>query len=51
MSQEDVRAQLRRILGGGDFDAPERVRRFLSYVVEEKLSGHGDRIKAYGIAV
>lgn len=30
---------------------PERLRRFLSYVVEQALAGHADRIKAYSIAV
>ncbi len=46
-----VQAELKRILASPDFDAPERNRRFLGYVVEEALAGRGDRIKAYSIAV
>ncbi|PBC18639.1 hypothetical protein FJV83_28690 [Mesorhizobium sp. WSM4307] len=48
---ESCRAQLGLILGSADFDATGREHRFLSYVVEEALSGRGDRIKAYTIAV
>ena len=48
---EACRAQLSRILDSADFDATGRERRFLSHVVEEALSGRGDRIKAYSIAV
>ncbi|MDX8441979.1 hypothetical protein [Mesorhizobium australafricanum] len=48
---ESCRAQLALILGSTDFDATGREHRFLSYVVEEALSGRGDRIKAYTIAV
>ena len=45
-----VQEQLERILGSSDFDASERNRRFLRYVVDEMLAGRGERIKAYGIA-
>ncbi|MCV3211125.1 hypothetical protein OHD62_31165 [Mesorhizobium sp. YC-39] len=48
---EACRAQLALILDSTDFDATGRERRFLSHVVEEALSGRGDRIKAYSIAV
>ncbi|WP_157016735.1 tetratricopeptide repeat protein [Mesorhizobium xinjiangense] len=48
---EDCRAQLARILNSADFNASERDRRFLSYVVEETLAGRGDRIKAYSVAI
>ncbi|RNJ46275.1 MULTISPECIES: hypothetical protein [Mesorhizobium] len=48
---EDCRAQLSLILNSADFDATGREHRFLGYVVEEALSGRGDRIKAYSIAV
>ncbi|WP_442583932.1 hypothetical protein ACSBOB_00675 [Mesorhizobium sp. ASY16-5R] len=48
---EDCRAQLQRILDSSDFDATARERRFVSYVVEETLSGRASRIKAYSIAV
>ena len=48
---EDCRAQLERILNSAAFDATDREHRFLSYVVEETLSGRAGRIKAYSIAV
>lgn len=51
VSAADCRAQLERILDSTDFDATERAHRFLRYVVDETLSGRGDRIKAYSIAV
>lgn len=47
---EAVREALNRILVSTDFDATDRIRRFLSYVVEETLSGRRERIKAYNIA-
>lgn len=47
---EAVRAELARILASRAFDASPRNRQFLTYVVEETLSGRGDRIKAYAIA-
>lgn len=46
-----VRAQLARILSSPAFEATERNRRFLSYVVEETLAGRSDRIKAYSLAI
>ncbi|WP_274629852.1 tetratricopeptide repeat protein [Arvimicrobium flavum] len=49
-SAEDVRAEVRRIVGSVQFDASERNRRFLEYVVEETLAGNAHRIKAYTIA-
>lgn len=50
-AHEDVRVVLHKLLASDDFKASERNRRFLSYVVEETLSGRGDRIKAYNIAI
>jgi TolB-like protein len=50
-SPDEVRAQMRVLLGRSEFDASERNRRFLSYVVEETLEGRADRIKAYNIAL
>lgn len=47
---DKVRAELARIIGSPDFDASDRNRRFLAYVVEETLAGRSDRIKAYAIA-
>ncbi len=49
-STDAVRAELARIVGSPHFDASERNRGFLTYVVEEALAGRGDRIKAYAIA-
>lgn len=48
---EDCRAQLERILKSAEFDATDRERRFLTYVVDETLAGRSSRIKAYSIAV
>ena len=49
-SASAVRAELHRILASPNFDASERSRNFLAYVVEEALAGRADRIKAYTIA-
>ena len=46
----EILAQLDRIRRSAEFDAPERDRKFLTYVIEETLAGRGDRIKAYSIA-
>lgn len=50
-SDEEVRQELRLLLGCSEFEASDRNRRFLSYVVEETLAGRSDRIKAYSIAM
>jgi hypothetical protein len=50
-SPEEVRAQLARIIASSGFDASERSRGFLRFVVEETLAGRGERIKGYTIAV
>jgi TolB-like protein len=49
-SDADIRRQLDKILGHSAFDASDRMRAFLAYVVEEALAGRGDRIKAFSIA-
>ena len=49
-SADAVHAELRRILASPAFDASERNRHFLAYVVEEALAGRSERIKAYAIA-
>ncbi|WP_237216558.1 hypothetical protein [Falsiroseomonas oryziterrae] len=46
----EIREELERILASGEFDASDRNRKFLSYVVDEALGGRGERIKAYTIA-
>ena len=45
-----IRAELARITASERFDASERNRRFLNYIVEETLEGRADRIKAYSVA-
>ena len=50
VSADAVRAELSRILASPHFDASERNRGFLTYVVEQALAGRTDRIKAYTIA-
>ena len=47
---EDIRRELHRIISCPRFEASDRNRRFLEYVVEETLQGRADRIKAYSIA-
>jgi len=49
--RQQVLAALRRILDSEGFAASDRHRQFLSYVVEETLSGRADRLKGYTIAV
>ncbi|MBP1888008.1 hypothetical protein [Sinorhizobium mexicanum] len=49
-SDEEILAQLDRIRLSPEFDAPGRARKFLTYVIEQVIAGHSDRIKAYSIA-
>ncbi|HEV7307722.1 hypothetical protein [Ensifer sp.] len=49
-SNAEILVQLDRIRRSAEFDAPDRDRKFLAYVIEETLAGRGDRIKAYSIA-
>ena len=51
LTNEKVLAQLARIVESGDFQASERLRDFLTFVVEETLAGRGESIKAYTIAL
>jgi adenylate cyclase len=50
VSDDAVRAELARVLASPNFDASERNRQFLAYVVREAVAGRTDRIKAYTIA-
>ncbi len=50
-SADDVRAELARILASAHFQASERRRAFLRFIVEETLAGRGDRLKGYAVAV
>ncbi|MEA2078604.1 MAG: hypothetical protein U9P00_01870, partial [Pseudomonadota bacterium] len=46
----DVRTALAQILESAEFSRSKRVAAFLRFVVEEKLAGRGDRLKAFSIA-
>ena len=48
---EAVRNQLGRILASPEFLKSERLRRFLTYIVEEKLVGRANDLKEYTLAV
>ena len=50
LAAQDVRAQLDRILAHRDFEASERIRDFLRFVVEETLADRAHRLKGYTIA-
>jgi TolB-like protein len=50
LTPDQVRGQLQRILDSPAFEASERRRRFLRYVVDESLAGRADRLKGYSIA-
>ena len=49
-SNEEIREQLDRILGHAEFQATEKNRDFLRYIVEETLAGRSERIKGFSIA-
>jgi tetratricopeptide (TPR) repeat protein/TolB-like protein len=49
VSPEEALAELERVLQSATFEATDRNKRFLKYVVSETLAGRGDRIKAYSI--
>ena len=46
----DIRAELSRILASPAFASQERLQKFLSYVVERTLDGHGHDLKETAIA-
>jgi Tol biopolymer transport system component len=50
-SPELVRTELLRIVGGPAFEDADRLRRFLTYVVEETLAGRGPRLKESVVGV
>lgn len=50
-TDDAVRAQLARLTGSRHFSSAPRLSRFLSFVVEKKLSGDEAQIKEYSIAV
>jgi TolB-like protein len=50
-TQEEVRAQLERILSSREFPRGGRGAAFLKYVTEEALAGRAHRLKAYSVAI
>jgi TolB-like protein len=48
---DEVRAALERMLASPDFQAPDRLKKFLSFVVEETLAGRGTQLKGYTVGV
>ncbi len=46
-----IRDQLGRILASPDFNATDKLRDFLRYIVDEKLAGRPNRLNAYTIAL
>lgn len=51
MNTAGVREELERILGSPRFEASERSRRFLEYVVDETLGDRADRLRGETIAI
>ena len=51
ISGAEIRRQLDRILGFGKFQASDRRREMLSFVVEETIAGRSSRLKATTIAM
>lgn len=49
-SPVEVLKQLDRILSSSDFVIPDRGRRFLEFIVHEKLEGRASHLKAFTIA-
>lgn len=50
IQESDIRAALKCILDSTEFTRSKRAGAFLRFVVEEKLAGRGDRLKAFSIA-
>lgn len=50
-SPQEVREALARLLASASFEASDRRRAFLDYIVTETLAGRNDRLKGYGIAL
>lgn len=49
-SRGSIRSQLHRILTHREFQATEKMRDFLRFIVEETLAGRADQLKGYTIA-
>ncbi|ASV84652.1 tetratricopeptide repeat family protein [Ochrobactrum quorumnocens] len=50
-TQDEVRAQLERILSSREFPSGGRGAAFLKYITEEALAGRAHRLKAYSVAI
>jgi adenylate cyclase len=50
LAADDIHAELERILASLDFEASQRCKDFLRFVVEEKLAGQSYTLKGYTIA-
>lgn len=48
---EEIQAELIRMLASEEFKVPDRLRRFMIYVVMQTLGGHAKNINAHSIAV
>src|SRR5580698_8801564 len=51
VAEDLIRRELKRILASRSFRQVDRLQRFLSFIVEETLSGRGDKLKEYPIGV
>ena len=51
LSPEAIRGALVQVLSCGQFRGSDRLKRFLRFVVEEKLAGRGDALKEYTIGL
>ena len=51
LTPETIRLQLERILQSSEFRAPDKQRKFLSFVVDETLEDRASQIKGYTIAL
>ena len=50
-SGDEIKAQLERILANPEIVAKAKLRRFLTYVIDQKLDGNTTRINQYTIAI
>jgi Tol biopolymer transport system component len=51
LPETEIRAELDRLISSDSFRASERLRRFLTYVVEQQLAGSGDQLKESVLAI
>ena len=51
LSVAAIRQQLQRVLASPEFHATDKLRGFLRFIVEEKLSGRSSQLKGFTIAV